>query len=193
MRWAFGPYCSCCVFMSYLTRSKLVAYRSTRLSQPDRCFTADVGWVLLSVKNSQQSFDSYYSFKSFLALVLAWFSLRMIWARWPELFPWFEKVFFWTAVLAAAWLFITTAGRWVAFDTFVRFIPRQGAFPNQNIAAGFPRHGPGVALPQMASSGTGPRMGIFPVAAGLGGLTESRGSPGSDLAIGRHFVTFCSI
>ncbi len=95
------------------------------------------GWVLLSVKNSQQAFNSFYAFKSFLALVLFWFSFRMIWERWGELYAWFERIFFLTALAAGLWVFITTAGRWFWFDFFSRIVPREGPFPNPNIAAGF--------------------------------------------------------
>ena len=159
--------------LSFLIRSKITPL--VQLDFPNLLLLLLTGWVLLSVKNSQQSFDSFYSFKGFLALVLIWFSLRMIWDRWPELFPWFEKVFFWTAIIAASWLLVTTAGRWFWFDTFVRFIPRQGLFPNQNIAAGFL----GMALVWMSLKwlhrDRPPLWGFF-ILLPAWGLTESRGS-----------------
>lgn len=97
-----------------------------------------LGWVLLSVKNSRDAFDSFYAFRSFLALVLWWFSLRMVWERWPGLYPAFEKVFLWTSVAASAWLILTTAGHGLNIPFFVeKTIPRIGPFPNENIAAGF--------------------------------------------------------
>ncbi len=75
-----------------------------------------------------------------MALVLWWFSLQWVWREWPDLFPWFEKVFYTTA-LFGGWLAypFTTVGHAVSgIPYFVNVtIPRQGSFPNQNIAAGF--------------------------------------------------------
>ncbi len=134
LRWVSALVFFLCLLGAFL-KSKIKP--SLFLDFPDFLVLLLSGWVLLSVKNSQQSFDSFYAFKSFLALILFWFSFRNIWALWPELFPWFEKIFFWTAFSAGAWVFVSTAGRWFWFDTFVKFIPRQGFFANQNIAAGF--------------------------------------------------------
>ena len=120
--------------LSYFTRSKI--FLTIQLDFPNLILLLLTGWVLLSVKNSQQPFDSFYAFKSFLALVLTWFSLRMIWNRWPELFPWFEKVFFWTAVIASIWLILSTVGHHFQVSFFADIVPRKGFFPNENIAAG---------------------------------------------------------
>jgi O-antigen ligase len=61
----------------------------------------------------------------------------MIWERWGELYAWFEKIFFLTALAAGLWIFITTTGRWFWFSQFEKVFPREGCFPNPNIAAGF--------------------------------------------------------
>ena len=108
------------------------------LDFPNLLFLLLTGWVLLSAINSKEAFDSFYAYRSFLALVLWWFSLQWVWREWPGLYPWFEKVFYATAMLAAGWLILTTAGHAVGIPYFVNVtIPREGSFPNQNIAAGF--------------------------------------------------------
>jgi O-antigen ligase len=97
------------------------------------------GWVLLSTRNSLQSFDSFYGFKSFLALLLWWFVLKGLWTRWPGAWAWFERTFLWTAVAASVWLLATTIGHKLGLKIILEHgvLPRQGLFPNQNIAAGF--------------------------------------------------------
>lgn len=142
-RWASALVFLLCL-AAYLIHSK--AQPVLRLDFPDLLVLLLLAWVMLSVWNSRETFDSFYAFKSFLAMVLWWFSLRLFWRRWPGLYPAFEKIFFWTAVLASGWLIFTTAGRWVWFSFFERFVPRQGFFPNPNIAAGFL----GVALVWLA-------------------------------------------
>ena len=111
---------------------------SLSLEFPNLLFLFLTGWVLLSVINSKETFDSFYAYRSFLALVLWWFSLQWVWKQWPGLFPWFEKVFYATALVAAGWLILTTAGHFIGIPYFVNVtIPHEGFFPNQNIAAGF--------------------------------------------------------
>jgi O-antigen ligase len=109
----------------------------SRLDFADILVLALAFWVLLSVKNSKESFESFYAFRSFLAMLLWWFSLRLLWKQWPEIHPFFERILFGTALLAAGWLVYTTVGRWIWFSYFERFVPREGFFPNPNIAAGF--------------------------------------------------------
>ncbi len=149
---------------------------SLSLDFPNLLFLLLTGWVLLSVINSKEAFDSFYAYRSFLALVLWWFSLQWAWKQWPGLYPWFEKVFYATALLAAGWLILTTAGHAVGIPYFVNAtIPRQGWFPNQNIAAGF--------LAMALIWGAHQKLNRKSVSwFGLGflllawGLTESRGS-----------------
>jgi len=107
------------------------------LDLPDFLLILLSGWVLLSVKNSKQAFDSLYAFKSYLALLLWWFSLRAIWKLWPGVWEWFERVFFWTALAAGFVLISSTAIHDLLPGRFDWIMPRQGLFPNQNIAAGF--------------------------------------------------------
>jgi O-antigen ligase len=96
-------------------------------------------WTLLSANNSQQSFDSFYALKNLWVMVLFWFSLRALWELFPDLYPKFFSVFWGTSVVAAAWVFISTAGRWPWLfpRLFENIVPRQGFFANSNIAAGF--------------------------------------------------------
>jgi O-antigen ligase/tetratricopeptide (TPR) repeat protein len=123
-------------FSTLLPRGKNIP--SFRLDFPDLAFLFLSGWVLLSVKNSKEAFESFYAFRSFLVLALGWFSLRLLWDRWPGIYPVFEKVFIWTAGLSAAWLVLTTGGHGVGLSIITdQFIPRIGSFPNENIAAGF--------------------------------------------------------
>lgn len=164
----------------FLCLGKILFYRNSPslipLDFPNFIFLLLTGWVLLSVIHSKEAFDSYYAYRSFLALILWWFSLRWAWKEWPELFPWFEKIFYLTALLAASWLILTTVGHAIGIPYFVNVtIPRQGPFPNQNIAAGFL----GMAL----LWGAHQKLNRKPVSwIGLGflllawGLTESRGS-----------------
>ena len=107
------------------------------LDLPDFLLILLSGWILLSVKNSKQAFDSFYAFKSYLALLLWWFSLRTIWKFWPGVWAWFERVFFCTAIVAAFVLIATTTAHDLFPGRFDWILPRQGLFPNQNIAAGF--------------------------------------------------------
>ncbi len=141
------------------------------------------GWVLLSVINSEEAFDSFYAYRSFLALVLWWFSLQWIWKQWPGLYPWFEKVFYFTALVAAGWLILTTVGHAVGIPYFVDVtIPRQGSFPNQNIAAGFL----GIALIWGAHQKLN-RKNVSWISLGFlllaWGMTESRGSLASMILV----------
>jgi len=94
-------------------------------------------WVLLSTNNSDQSFDSFYALKNLWVMVLFWFSLKALWESCPDLFPKFLKLFWATSVVAGAWVFISTAGRWVAPTLFENIVPKEGFFANQNIAAGY--------------------------------------------------------
>jgi hypothetical protein len=107
------------------------------LDLPDFLLILLSGWILLSVKNSKQAFDSFYAFKSYLALLLWWFSLRSIWKFWSGVWEWFERVFFWTALLAGAELIASTAAHDFFPGRFDWVYPREGLFLNQNIAAGF--------------------------------------------------------
>ncbi len=157
----------------YLFRSRFPAALS--LDSPDFLFLLLLGWIILSTKNSMTSFDSFGAFRTFLSSILWWFSMRIAWKRWPELFGWFARVFFWTAYLAGTWLLITTMGRWFWFGTFSRFVPREGPFTNPNIAAGFL----GMALLWGAHRKINrvpfPWAGLVLLTAAWG-LTESRGS-----------------
>ena len=94
-------------------------------------------WVLLSTNNSDQSFDSFYALKNLWVMVLFWFSLKSLWELCPDLFPKFLKLFCGTSVVAGAWVFISTAGRWIAPTLFENIVPKEGFFANQNIAAGY--------------------------------------------------------
>ncbi|HJT24467.1 MAG TPA: hypothetical protein VJ873_07805, partial [bacterium] len=111
--------------------------RTLRLDFPNLLLLLLTAWVLLSVKNSKEAFESFYSFRGFLALILWWFSLRMVWQRWPGIYPWFEKTFLVTAYIAAAWLCFYMAGRATGIPFFHLFIERKGFFLNENIGAGF--------------------------------------------------------
>lgn len=111
--------------------------RTLRLDFPNILLLLLSAWVLLSVKNSKEAFESFYAFRGFLALILWWFSLRMVWQRWPGVYPAFEKVFVWTATAAAAWICLYMAGREAGVPFFKMFIERKGMFLNENIGAGF--------------------------------------------------------
>src|SRR5579859_2630259 len=110
---------------------------SLKLDFTDLVALSLAGWVLLSVKNSKEAFESFYAFRSFLAMLFWWFSILLLWRRWPGLYPVFEKVLFYTALLAAAWLLLSTLGHGVSPYLHNKLIPRIGFFPNENIAAGF--------------------------------------------------------
>ena len=143
------------------------------LDLPDFLLILLTGWILLSVKNSQQAFDSFYAFKSYLALLLWWFSLRTIWKFWPGIWEWFEGVFFWTALAAGSVLIATTAVHDLFPGRFDWIYPREGLFLNQNIAAGFL----GMALVWFALKKIrGGKVSIAALALLLlaWGLTESR-------------------
>ncbi len=115
----------------------LPGLRTFKLDFPNILLLLLCAWVLLSAKNSKESFESFYAFRGFLALILWWFSLRAIWQRWPGVFPAFEKSFLWTAYLAAAWICLYMAGREAGIPIFKAFIERKGMFLNENIGAGF--------------------------------------------------------
>src|SRR5260221_3726168 len=83
LRWVTALIFFLCL-LDWCTQAKTIP--PLQLDFPNLLVLLISGWVLLSVKNSQQPFDSYYSFKSLLALVLCWLSFRMIWSRWPELY-----------------------------------------------------------------------------------------------------------
>ncbi|HTC19862.1 MAG TPA: hypothetical protein VK859_03380, partial [bacterium] len=55
-------------------------------------------WALFSAANSTQIFDSFYALKNFLVVVLLWFSLRILWDLFPDLYPRFERFFWATSV-----------------------------------------------------------------------------------------------
>ncbi len=109
---------------------------SLKLDFIDLAGLALAGWVLLSVKNSKEAFESFYALRSFLAMLFWWFSLRILWNRWAGLYPAFEKVLFVTTLLASGWLAFTTLGHHFVPYLHDRLIPRIGFFPNENIAAG---------------------------------------------------------
>ena len=94
-------------------------------------------WVLFSVKNSKEAFESFYAFRNFAVLTSLWFSLRILWDRQPGLYACFERVFFWTSAAAALWLCATTLGHHSTLSFFQKFVPRKGFFVNENSAAGF--------------------------------------------------------
>ncbi len=172
LRWISGLVFILCMAI-YVVRDRLPV--TLLLDTSDFLFVLLLSWILLSAKNSQTSFDSFYAFRTFLASTLWWFSLRIVWKRWPGLFGWFKKIFFLTAYLAGTWLLFTTMGRWFWFDYFSRFVPREGFFINPNIAAGFLGMallwGLHLKLNREWFPWTG--LGLLLVA---WGLTESRGS-----------------
>lgn len=137
LRWASVFLFLLCLF-AYFYHARSRAVFLIELDFPNILLLFMTGWLLLSANQSQQRFDSFYAFKSFFAMALFWFSTRMIWDRWPGVFPRFEKIFLGTAVIASGWLIISTWGHLIGIPFFVNYvIPRQGFFPNQNIAAGF--------------------------------------------------------
>jgi O-antigen ligase len=144
------------------------------LDLPDFILILLSGWILLSVKNSKQAFDSFYSFKSYLTLLLWWWTLRSAWKFWPGLWEWFERVFFWTSLIASAYLTVTTSLHGLFPGRFDFIYPRAGLFPNENIAAGFL----GMALIWFGLKKIrGGKVSTLPMAFLLlsWGLTESRG------------------
>ena len=172
LRWAATTFFILCAWEFLLPRKpgQLIKLDATDLS-----VLALAAWVLLSVKSSQEAFVSFYAFRSFLAMLLWWFSLRLFWRKWPDLFPAFERVFFWTAVVAGAWLSLTTLAHDLSPYFHDRVIPRIGFFPNENIAAGFL----GLALVwggfQKARGPNIPTWGLALVFLGWC-LTQSRGA-----------------
>lgn len=172
LRWT-----SAAVFLICLAVSlrPLSGPRTLRLDFPNILLLLLGAWVLLSVKNSKEAFESFYAFRGFMALVLWWFSLRIVWQRWPGVYPVFEKVFLWAAYISAAWLCFYMAGRTLGIPFFKMFIERKGFFLNENIGAGFL----GMALlwgllrklHQQAMSGWG--LGLLFLA---WALTQSRGA-----------------
>jgi tetratricopeptide (TPR) repeat protein len=135
LRWSSAAVFFLCLGQVLFNRSSNTVLS---LEFPNLVFLLLTAWVLLSVINSKEAFDSFYAYRSFLALVLWWFSLQWVWKKWPGLFPRFEQAFYLTALLAAAWLIVTTVGHAMGIPYFVNVtIPREGSFPNQNIAAGF--------------------------------------------------------
>jgi O-antigen ligase len=108
------------------------------LDFPDLLWLALTGWVLLSALNSRVPFQSLYSYRGFLALVLLWFSLRELWEKGRGWFPLFEKVFYATALIAAAGVLLDILGTNLDWPFIAPLhLLRQGTFLNQNIAAGF--------------------------------------------------------
>lgn len=102
---------------------------TVRLDSLDLWILFALGWVLLSAWNSSESFTSFGAFKSFLALVFWWFALRRAWGKYPELFPLFEKLFCFCALIVSAWVWVgLVAGH---------FAPSAGPFPNVNGTASF--------------------------------------------------------
>lgn len=172
LRWVSAAVFLLCLVGSLQLSNKA---RTLRVDFPNLLLLLLSGWVLLSVKNSKEAFESFYSFRGFLALVLWWFSLRMVWQRWPGIYPWFEKAFLWTASFAAAWICFYMAGRATGIPFFLGFIERKGSFLNENIGAGFF----GMALLWMilrklhgqAASGWG--LGLLFIA---WAITQSRGA-----------------
>ena len=132
-------------------------------------------WTLLSANNSQQSFDSYYALKNMWVITLFWFSLRALWELFPDLYHQFFKIFWGTAVIAGAWVFISTAGRWVSPGLFESIIPRQGWFVNSNIAAGYLGMALITALLRMIRQERVNLIAFLIVLAGWG-VTQSRGA-----------------
>ena len=87
-------------------------------------------WVsFLSAWNSSESFESFSAFKGFLVLGFWWFALRHLWKKFPELFPLFEKLFRFSALVVAAWV--------LAGVLLGRLEPFAGPFPNANFTAIF--------------------------------------------------------
>ena len=144
------------------------SHQPVKLDATDLSVLALVVWVLLSVKSSREAFVSFYAYRSFLAMALWWFSLRLFWKKWPGIFPLFEKVFFGTSVLAAGWLSLTTIAHAVSPYFHDHVIPRIGLFPNENIAGGF--------------------LGLALV---WGGLRKMHGSPVSSWVLGIVFLGWC--
>ncbi len=153
------------------------------LDFPNLIFLLLTGWVFLSTASSEESFESFYAFKGFLAACVGWFSLRILWDQFPGLYPWFERVFFGTAVLAGAWLLLSTAGLMVWPDALPGVFPREGFFPNENIAAGFL----GLALLWAGLKifrGGSFSLPLFLLLFAAWGVTESRGAFLSMLLMG---------
>jgi O-antigen ligase len=108
-------------------------------------------------------------------MVLFWFSLKALWESCPDLFPKFLKLFWATSVVAGAWVFISTAGRWVAPTLFENIVPKEGFFANQNIAAGYLGMALIVALLRRLRQEKVNFFGFLIVLLGWG-VTQSRGA-----------------
>ncbi len=132
-------------------------------------------WVLLSTNNSDQSFDSFYALKNLWVMTLFWFSLKELWELCPDLFSKFYKVFWGTSIAAGAWVFISTAGRWVVPNLFQNIVPKEGFFANQNIAAGYLGMALIAASLRMLREEKVNLFGFLIVLAGWG-VTQSRGA-----------------
>ncbi|HVM32120.1 MAG TPA: O-antigen ligase family protein, partial [bacterium] len=100
-----------------------------RLDFLDLLVLLSIGWVLLSAWNSSEIFESFASFKNFLALGLWWLCLRRAWKKVPELYPLFEKGIRLAALPLSAWILAGLA--------LNRFEPFAGPFPNVNFTALF--------------------------------------------------------
>ncbi len=100
-----------------------------RLDFLDLLVFLGVLWVLLSAWNSSESFESFSAFKGFLALGFWWFALRHLWKKFPGLFPLFENLFRFSALVVAAWV--------LAGALLGRLEPFAGPFPNANFTAIF--------------------------------------------------------
>jgi O-antigen ligase len=159
---------------------------SLRLDFPDLAVLALASWVLLAVRNSKEAFESFYAYRSFLAMLFWWFSLRLIWRKWSGLYALYERTLFYTAVFAASCVALTTLGHLLP-QLRDRLVPRVGLFPNENIAAGFL----GLALIwgtlRRFHGGWMPRWGLAVLFLGWC-LTQSRGA---FLAMGCVVVTYC--
>lgn len=162
---------------------------SLKLDFVDLTGLALAGWVLLSVKNSKEAFVSFYAFRSFLAMLFWWFSLRILWRRWIGLYPTFEKVLFITTLVASGWLALTTIGHALSPYLHDHLVPRIGLFPNENIAAGFIAMVLIWSVLKRLHGGSVPIWGIFVLLLGCC-LTQSRGG---FLAMAVVAVVYCVI
>jgi len=163
------------LFCSFRLWKKFLAASVWELGMADVILIFLSFWVLLSTNNSDQSFDSFYALKNLWVMTLFWFSLKALWVLCPDLFSKFYKVFWGTSIAAGAWVFISTAGRWVAPNLFQNIIPKEGFFANQNIAAGYLGMALIAALLRMLRQEKVNLFGFLVVLAGWG-VTQSRGA-----------------